>query len=254
MGKEKQTKNRLELLDVIRGITLISMILYHTMFDVTFYTKNGLGWYLDTPGYVWQQTICWSFIFLSGMCRAIGKKSLKRGLIVSGCGLAITLVTAIFMPSERIIFGVLTFTGAAMLFCIPFEKVFRRINPYVGMAISALLFFLTRNVYFYHGLGFEGIKICRLPDFMYANYLTAFFGFPQKTFFSGDYFPFIPWIFLFLLGFFFWLAFGDRLKSTKLMHIDIKAFSFLGRHSLLIYMLHQPIAYGLVYLIFRVFT
>lgn len=253
MEKTKQVKNRLEILDVIRGITLISMILYHTMFDVTLYTREGLGWYLGTPGYIWQQTICWSFIFLSGMCRAIGKKSLKRGLIVSGCGLIITLVTWIFMPSERIIFGVLTFTGAAMLFVCPFEKLFRKINPYVGMGISAFLFFLTRNVYFYHGLGFEGIKLCRLPDFLYANYVTAFFGFPQKSFFSGDYFPFLPWIFLFLAGYFFWLCFGEKIRNLKVMNFDIPFFSFMGRHSLLIYMLHQPVAYGLVYLIFMVF-
>lgn len=247
--KEENLTERLKLLDAIRGFTLINMILFHTLYDVTMFTTKGLEWYEDTPGHIWQQAICWTFIFISGMCRSMGKKHLKRGLIVSGCGIVITLVTLIFMPEERIFFGILTFMGAAMLFVIPFEKLFRRMNPYLGMGISAVCFFLTKDVSS-HALGFEGIRLLEIPDFFYRNAVTAFLGFPPRGFFSGDYFPFFPWIFLFLTGYFFWLSFGDKIKKWKIMKTDLAGLEFLGRHSLLIYMLHQPVCFGLVYFCF----
>lgn len=250
MKKIKENKtDRLKLLDAIRGFTLINMILYHTLYDITMFTTKGLEWYDKTPGYIWQQAICWTFIFLSGMCRSMGKRHLKRGLIVSACGIVITLVTLIFMPEERIFLGILTFMGAAMLFVIPFEKMFRQMNPYLGMGVNAVLFFLTKDIYF-HWLGFESIHLVKIPDFFYQNVITAFFGFPPLDFFSGDYFPFFPWIFLFLTGYFFWLAFGNKIKNWKIMKADMPGFEFLGRHSLLIYMLHQPICFGMVYFYF----
>lgn len=255
-----KSKNRMEIFDVIRGFTLLNMIAYHVLFDVTMFTTKGLEWYDDLPGHLWQQAICCSFIFLSGMCRAIGKKSLKRGLIVSGCGLAVTLATLIAMPEELVLFGVLTFTGAAMLFVIPFEKLFKKMNPYVGLGISTLGFLLTKDVYYgYWGfgcytrylLGMKQPAFLRLPKFLYANVVTSFFGFPSPDFSSADYFPFLPWIFLFMMGFFLWMAIGKKVKNKKIMHFDIPGFSFMGRHSLLIYMLHQPVAFGVVYLIFN---
>ncbi len=65
--KEENLTERLKLLDAIRGFTLINMILFHTLYDVTMFTTKGLEWYEDTPGHIWQQAICWTFIFLSGM-------------------------------------------------------------------------------------------------------------------------------------------------------------------------------------------
>jgi len=122
--KQKQTgarTRRLETLDLIRGLTLVSMILYHGMWDFVYLTKTGAGlpglrdWYAGPRGFFWQQTICWSFILLSGFCVPFSRRILRRGLQVTGAGLAVTAVTLLFMYEERVLFGVLTFLGAAML-------------------------------------------------------------------------------------------------------------------------------------------
>ena len=91
-------KERYVLLYSIRGITLLSMILYHGMFDLVEIYGLHVPWFGDRPGYVWQQSICWIFILLSGFCWNLGKRHLKRGLVISAWGLLITGVTYAFMP------------------------------------------------------------------------------------------------------------------------------------------------------------
>ena len=148
----------------------------------------------------------------------------------------------IFLPEEKIIFGVLTMIGAAMLITLALDKYLRKIPNPVGLSLSLLLFFITRNVYL-HSLGFEGLVICKLPDFLYKDYFTTLMGFPFRGFVSGDYFPIMPWIFLFLAGFYFCLMIKDKEKIQKILSKDVRVLSFLGRHSLLIYMLHQVVLY-----------
>ena len=63
---ELQTAVRYRLLDELRGLDLISMMLYHGMWDVVFLFGVAQKWYTGRPGFVWQQSICWVFILLSG--------------------------------------------------------------------------------------------------------------------------------------------------------------------------------------------
>ena len=63
---ELQTAARYRLLDELRGLDLISMMLYHGMWDVVFLFGVAQKWYTGRPGFVWQQSICWVFILLSG--------------------------------------------------------------------------------------------------------------------------------------------------------------------------------------------
>ena len=89
---------RLALLDCIRGITLISMILYHACWDAVYIVGADWPWYLSRGSYIWQQSICWTFIFLSGFCIPFSGKLLKRGLMVFGAGALVMLVTNILLP------------------------------------------------------------------------------------------------------------------------------------------------------------
>ena len=98
------------------------------------------------PGHLWQQSICWVFILLSGFCVQLGHHTLRRGAQVFGAGALVTAVTLLFMPEDRVVFGVLTLLGSAMLLTGLLEKPLRRIPPAAGFAISAVLFALTRNV------------------------------------------------------------------------------------------------------------
>lgn len=233
-------KERYYLLDGLRGLTLLSMIAYHGMFDLVELYGQQVDWFWKTPGYVWQQSICWTFILLSGFCWKMGSRPVRRGLIVSGGGLLVTAVTYLFMPSERILFGILTFTGAAMLLVALLSKFLKRIPAAAGFVLSAVLFFCTRNVnggYF----GFEGILLGRVPESFYRNYVTAALGFPQPGFFSGDYFSLIPWIFLYLCGYFLYDLLMEKEGVKKLFRCRAGLLEWIGRHSLIIYLLHQPV-------------
>ena len=61
-------KIRYRKLDAIRGIALINMIAYHAIWDLVYLYGFQWDWYQSEIGYIWQQGICWTFIFLSGFC------------------------------------------------------------------------------------------------------------------------------------------------------------------------------------------
>lgn len=244
---------RYRILDYIRGLNFISMVLYHAAWDLVNLYERDWAWYESGFSYFWQQTICWIFILFSGFCWSMGKKKLKRGLLVLGASALVSLVTCVFLPDERIVFGVLTLLGFSMLVMIPLEALLRRIPSVIGCIVSFGCFFLFRNVN-EGSLGFEALTFGKLPDHMYQNMLTAFWGFPDRGFFSTDYFTPVPWFFLFVTGYFLFRI----LKEHKKLRIlsgkhELKAISFLGRHSLILYLLHQPVIYVVLLLGSQIF-
>ena len=88
---------RYALLDELRGFCLIGMMLYHGLWDLVYLYGASIPWYTGTPGHVWQQIICCTFILLSGFCLALGHHPVRRGLIVFASGALVTLVTWLFM-------------------------------------------------------------------------------------------------------------------------------------------------------------
>ena len=105
----KSTSTRCALLDELRGLDLISMMLYHGMWDLVYLFGVSAPWYGSWQGELWQQSICWVFILLSGFCVPLGHRTLKRGAQVFAAGALVTVVTLVFMPEDRVVFGVLTF-------------------------------------------------------------------------------------------------------------------------------------------------
>lgn len=140
---ELQTAARYRLLDELRGLDLISMMLYHGMWDVVFLFGVAQKWYTGRPGFVWQQSICWVFILLSGFCLPLGHHPFRRGAVVFGAGALVTAVTLLFLPEDVVWFGVLTLLGSAMLLTAALDPLLRRVPPAVGVALSALLFWVT---------------------------------------------------------------------------------------------------------------
>ena len=237
------------VLDEIRGVTLFSMILYHGAWDMVYIFYKNWEWYESMIGYVWQQSICWTFIVLSGFCWSLGKRKWKRGCVVFAGGALITAVTLFFMPQNRVIFGVLTLLGTCMLLMIPLHKYLRKINPLIGLCVSILFFLLLRNVSSGY-IGFEKWNLFAIPHRFYRNYVTAYLGFPQPAFFSTDYFPVIPWIFLFLTGYFLYGIAEKRKLFKYLVQERIRAIGWIGRHSFPIYLLHQPVLYAVLTILF----
>ena len=238
-------RRRIAALDALRGLTLLSMIAYHTCWDLVYLFGMDWDWYRGTGAYIWQQSICWTFILLSGFCWSMGKRPLRRGLTVFACGWVVTAVTVVFMPVEQIWFGVLTLIGACMLLLIPLERVLRHVPAGVGLASAAALFALLRNVN--RGtFGFESLVLGSVPEGLYRDLFTAWLGFPGPGFSSTDYFSLVPWLFLFLAGYFL-----RRLLDRPLERLDpdvlrCPPLCALGRWSLPVYMLHQPVVYGVL--------
>ena len=227
------------LLDTVRGVCILSMVAYHGMYDLVDIFGLPSAWYTGLPGYIWQQRLCWTFILLSGMCWQLSRRHVKRGLLLVGCGAAITLITWLVMPSQRILYGVLNLLGLSALLLIPLDKVFRKIPAWAGLGGALLLFALTKNVS-RGSLGFEGLVLCRLPRWLYATDLLAVVGFPSPSFWSTDYFPLLPWFFLFCAGYFLWSLLDKSPRAKELLRPGLRPLSFLGRHSLVIYLIHQP--------------
>lgn len=239
---------RYHALDSLRGLTIISMILYHFTWDLVYLCGFLVPGYESAPGHIWQQSICWIFILLSGFCWSLGRRKLRNGLLVFAAGLIVMIVTAIFMPENPVIFGVLTMLGTSMLLLIPLEKVLRKIPSLAGLLGSFLCFFVLKNIN-YGTLGFEGIILKELPGEWYQDLFTTFLGFPYPEFFSSDYFSLFPWFFLFLCGYFLYRISEKRGWLHILVKGRIPGISFMGRHSLIIYLLHQPLLYGLLMLL-----
>ena len=244
-------KKRYYLLDSLRGMTLISMILYHGTWDLVYIFGVDLPWYQTQAAYIWQQSICWTFILLSGFCWSLSRHNIRRGLLVFGSSILISVVTCVAMPENRILFGVLSLIGTSMLLLILLEHILRKIQPSVGALVSFLLFIMTRNI----NTGFVGTgtwtKI-ELPKEWYANLFSAYIGFPSADFWSTDYFSIFPWIFLYVTGYFLYQA----AVRAKCMHwftgIRLKTLEKIGRHSLVLYLLHQPLLYGVLYVVFEI--
>ena len=239
----RKNSDRSGLLDSLRGFTVISMVLFHGMWDICYLFDINAEWFRGTPGFLWQQLTCCAFIFLSGFCGAMGRRTLQRGLMVFAFGMGITAITVFFTPQEKIWFGVLTMIGSCMMLIGLLKPFLLKVPVKAGFCISLLLFLLTRGV----NEGYMGIlfwKWMELPAWLYQNYVTTYLGFPFEGFYSSDYFSLIPWLFLFLGGFYLYGICGKQVLSVKWQ--GISALNFIGRHALLIYVLHQPIMYGLL--------
>ena len=253
MAHRKAAGTRRESLDAIRGAALISMIAYHACWDLVWIFGVRWNWYRSYGAYLWQQSICWTFILLSGYCFSLSRRPFRRGVVVFACGALVTAVTVIFMPDNRVFFGVLSLLGSAILLTAALSPLLRRIPALCGCFISFALFFLTRHT----SGGTWCFGLFRLPARLYRNDLTACFGFPPKDFFSTDYFPLLPWLFLFWTGYYLFHCGFQRnfhfpfQQNGKPRFPRVPLLAAIGRHSLLIYLLHQPVIYGVLTLISR---
>lgn len=232
---------RYALIDGIRGLAIVNMILYHAIWDLVYLYGCDWQWYLGPVGTLWQQAICWTFILVSGFCLPLSSHPLQRGVEVSLAGLAVTMVTLAVMPQALIVFGVLTLIGAAMILVGLLRPWLSRLSQASGaLAYGCFLLFLVTKHVQEGWLGLFGWRIALDPA-LYANMLTTFLGFPAPGFYSADYFPLFPWLFLFLTGYFLYhfLAKHDALRVFVRGYCP--PLEWAGRYSFWIYLAHQPV-------------
>ena len=228
-------KERLWEVDFFRGIAIILMIIFNWSFALLYlkvYVFNGgfLYWY------VFPKFIGGMFIFLAGLSLTLmysqiknkkdsHKKFFSRGLKIFGCGLLITAITYLTFPEAFIIFGILHLIGISIILGSFFLK-YNKLNLVLGLLIIFLGFYLQSFSF----------------NFSYLLWL----GFTPQNFYTFDYWPILPWFGVTLLGIFF----GNLLYKNGKRNFKIKDFSnsfvtrfldFLGRNSLSIYLIHQPL-------------
>jgi uncharacterized membrane protein len=231
---------RYALLDELRGLAIVLMVVYHAFYSLGYVFGSQTGRALFAAVGPVQPFIAGTFIVLCGICSRLSRSNLRRGLKLAGAAALVTLATlamTLFGVDEVILFGVLHFLACAVLLfslaqkaigAVLLQKLPGAIPPWVQLPVFAALFLVWRLV--------------RPP-------LTGFFplyvlGFPSTAFSSADYFPIFPWLFLFLAG----TALGIYAKQGRLPAWCVKSrvppLAWLGRHSLLIYLLHQPVLVG----------
>lgn len=216
--------------DALRGIALLCMIIYHTLFCLYFFT-NITPWF--DPAVHSGVPIAACFIGIAGLslvlAKAKPKKYLVRGLELIGLGLCITLVTWFFYPSGFVVFGVLSLIGLGTVLAIPFVS--EKVKWFVPAALGVIVVLLNLIV---------------SKMYLSIPYLIPL-GFKIYGFSTLDYEPLIPWFGVMLLG----LAVGKLLypggkrrsflEKLGSMPRVLTPLCFAGRHTLIIYLAHVPV-------------
>lgn len=231
------SKDRIWELDALRGLCILGMIAVHLVFDFVFFTDaepNLPTWF----SYI-QQYGGLLFILISGICATLGTRTLRRGVIVFGAGLAVSYVTlfadfVVGVGGIRIWFGILHLLGL----CMVLYPLFRRL-PWWALAVLGAAFVAL-------GIWMETVRVS-------VNFLFPL-GLCGERFFTGsDFFPVFPGLGCFLLG----AALGKtlyrsgktRLPKVPSDYAPLRFLRFCGRNSLWFYLLHQPVLLGLTLLI-----
>ncbi|MGN0983411.1 MAG: heparan-alpha-glucosaminide N-acetyltransferase domain-containing protein [Gemmiger sp.] len=238
--------SRIWQVDALRGLALLNMLAYHALYDWVYVFGHTGGWYnISSPGcHVWQQYICWSFILLSGYSFALSRDPRKNGLLTAGCAVLLGAVTILCMPGEAIWFGVLHFNACAVLLTCLARPLLAKCPAAAGLAASAALFALTNQLP-WGWLGFEGWRLAALPPALYRANLY-WLGLPDLTrFSSADYFPLLPWLFLFWCGVFAGRLWRPRAAAPP---AALRPLCAVGARTLLVYIAHQPVIYGALWL------
>jgi uncharacterized membrane protein len=217
---------RIFAIDFIRGFAIVLMIFFNYSvtlgyFGLIQFPSNFLYWF------IFPRIIAGIFIFVSGVAAYVSyknsrevfsKKYFLRGLKLLVFALAITFFTYYFVPQGTIIFGILHFF-AFTSFLLPLFVSNRRINLLVGLLFILIGFYLQ-----FLNLGFSSI----------------FWLFPQN-FFTFDYFPLLPWIGVLMLGIYCGKKIAEKTVKFHIKGLSGRFVTFLGKNSLTIYLIHQPL-------------
>ncbi|MBN1938355.1 MAG: DUF1624 domain-containing protein [Candidatus Aminicenantes bacterium] len=226
-------------IDFLRGLAIILMVGYHLLFDLGTFAQvpRFLGFSTDLSTTAWtfaQYAFAGLFVVLSGISSTLTRSNMRRGLRLLAVSMAVTGVTYAFDRNSAVWFGILQCLAVSMLL---YGAVFEKKKAAVSAAWGLLVF----------GLGFA------LPAFQRAvpirfDWLLPL-GIHSPWFSSFDYFPIIPWLGIFLIG----SALGKTVYSSRKSLIRRRLpgtfFNFAGRYSLWIYLAHQPVIMGLLYLL-----
>jgi len=230
----EEKKKRIEIIDALRGFAIVLMVIHHALYNVWTFL-DAPSWVYRNPVFsVLQAVFVGLFILISGISSRFSRGNLERGSIVIVIAVIITYVTTrMHMP---ITFGILHLLGFLMIFYGLTRKLWdsipRNIAPFIYIAL-VLATTLMR------------IFLSPSSDNLVLRDLLSVLGWRQPGFVSFDYQTILPWIFIFLFG--TWM--GEYIREGKFpawfYEQKTPFFPSVGRNALIIYVLHQPVLYGL---------
>jgi uncharacterized membrane protein len=214
------------------------MVVYHFTYDLDTFGGFGVS---STTGFwaVFADATASLFLFLVGVSLAIShrraleaggatfRKYLVRGLKIVGYGMLLTVVTWA-LGTGLIVFGILQVIGVSVILAYPLLR-YRTANLFLGLAVIAVGQYM------------------RLREISSESPWLLPFGVVPENLFMPDYRPLLPWFGVVLIGLSFGNAVYGRGKGPLLKAGEpgpARALGFLGRHSLLIYLVHQPVLVG----------
>jgi uncharacterized membrane protein len=235
---------RIEAIDLARGIALVTMAIYHFTWDLEFFGHVEAGLTAYGGWKIFARSIASSFLFLAGVSLFLAhgetlrrRSFLKRLAQVGGAAAAISAVTYLAMPDGFIFFGILHQIALASLLGLAFL----RLPWFVTLAAAA--FFIAgphflRSAFFDH------------PAWWWVGLSSVN---PR----SNDYVPLFPWFGAALAGIGLTRLARAAGLFDRLARLETGAWSrplrFAGRHSLAVYLIHQPVLIACVWAFSQVF-
>ena len=228
-------KKRIEIIDALRGLAVVLMVVHHFLYNCVYFL-GAPKWLFTNPVFdVLHYMFAGLFIFLSGVSSRFSRGNIKRGLIAAALAAAISAV--MYYMEMPIWFGVLHLLAFSMLFFGTTGKLWDMISRKAAPVLFIALVVLG-------ALAAEYLQPSAEHPIMRA--CLSILGWPQPGFRSYDYFPILPWIFVFLLGTWAGLYITERKLPSWFYEAKFPVFPAVGRKALIIYILHQPVLYALV--------
>ncbi len=238
----QHSNNRIYILDLLRGIAVIGMVIHHSLVSYEIFFSQRVEFLYTDLFYTLQLIFVSVFLLVSGICTNYSRNTLKRGSIVFMAALLVSFVTCVVLPAFdmhglNIYFGILHMFGLSMILYALFKKMFDKIHTMLGVILFALLFIAYYLFY--------------ITEPTSNSYLLMIFGvLPNNVVSYGDYYPLLPYFFLFISGTYI----GKYIKNGRFpdwfYDLRCKPLECVGRYSLWIYILHQPV----VFLLFNIIT
>jgi uncharacterized membrane protein len=232
---------RYPLVDTLRGVAIVLMIAYHFSFDLNYYRVLNID-FNHAPFWLGARVFIVSlFLGLVGVSLHLAtarglntRRYLRRLLLLLVCAGLVSLASYQMFPLTFIYFGILHFIAAASVLGLVFTRLYWTNLLLGGAVIAAGLL--------YHDAAFD-------------SRLLGSIGFMTYKPLTEDYVPLAPWFGVVLIGMFLGRSVFARTPAPAWVrwhsaHPLARLLAFGGRHSLLIYMLHQPVLLGVLYLIF----
>jgi len=248
----KADAKRVYAIDEIRGLSILLMVIYHAVYDIVFIFGVPFPFFSSPFMNALRDIFAGLFIVISGVACRYSRNNIKRGFFCFLFGIAISIVSYIVSPAQFIAFGILHFLGCAMLLYGLLEHLWNRLPSAAMIAILAVLFVFTYGLPNWY-VGVPGLLQIALPASLFSFKYGFPLGFPTGGFFSADYFPLMPWFFLFLLGSYVGKYIQQERFPKWFYQPHMPWLGFVGRHTIWIYLAHQPVVYGVLWLVFWAF-